>query len=246
MNITRKHFPTIDSTNTWAKQNALTFDSTSLTLVTADQQTCGRGRFKRRWESPPYENIYASYCLFLNKHRTDIGNLPQTMGISIVTVLQKLGFQAYLKWPNDIMLHGKKLGGILTESTPYSDQLCLIIGVGLNVNMPLEILKSIDQPATSLFIESDTRLSSEEILSLLNVQFAQDLDLFLEEGFVPFFEIYQSMIKPYLNQKILFHDNKTIWEGYFHSINPDGTFNLKIESGELKTFVAGEILPKQN
>lgn len=243
MEIIRKHFPCIDSTNNWAKQQAVHFDRTAITLVTADEQTGGRGRFKRRWESPPHQNIYASYCFFLDKNRLDIGNIPQTMGISIVQMLQEWGFQAYLKWPNDVMLNGKKVAGILSESLVDSDHRFLVIGVGLNINMPTKILQTIDRPATSLFVEGGILLVIEEGIHFLNQKFRLNLDLFLKEGFSPFLEIYRAMLSLYLNKKICFHDNRAVWEGWLHSINSDGSLNFRTETGEIKTFVAGEILP---
>ena len=68
MELTRIHFDTIDSTNTWAKQNAHKLESDKITLVTTDTQTAGRGRFKRKWVSPPHQNIYASFCFFISSN----------------------------------------------------------------------------------------------------------------------------------------------------------------------------------
>lgn len=242
MLINRKHFSLIDSTNTWAKQNAHLLPKDVITLVTADEQTAGRGRFKRHWVSPPKQNIYASFCFFLKMGRPDIGNIPQVLALSTVTVLRKWGFSAFLKWPNDVLISKKKVAGILAETTTVDDQLCMVLGIGLNVNMPLELLEGIDRPATSLSFEGKRHFDIEEVLQVLQKQFVADLSLFLDQGFSHFLETYRRYHGEYGITPIRFHDNQKIWEGLFHAINDDGSLVLQLSDGTLKTFIAGEIL----
>jgi BirA family transcriptional regulator, biotin operon repressor / biotin---[acetyl-CoA-carboxylase] ligase len=242
MDVIRVHFETIDSTNNWAKHHSHTLAHDKITLVTATMQTAGRGRFKRRWESPAGQNIYASFCFFVEKHRHDICNIPQVMAISVAQTLEDLGFQSQLKWPNDILLSKKKVAGILAETTPLSDYLCVVIGIGLNINMPVELLQKIDRPATSLMVEGGQSLSVEEVLEKLQNHFVKNLELFFEEGFRPFLEEYKQRLDVDSKLKLRFDDNKTVWEGYFHSIGNDGSLNLLMENGEIKNFLVGEIL----
>lgn len=242
MDIIRHHFSIIDSTNTWAKHHADSFNPLAITLITADAQTAGRGRFNRQWVSPPDQNIYATYCIFLEKHRTDIGNLPQVAAISIAQILTETGFSAKLKWPNDVIINNKKVAGILSESTPLSDKLCLIIGIGLNVNMTEEILQSIDRPATSLYAESMQKQDVKNILEKLTLQFSQNIAVFIEEGFSIFLKDYRErMHMP--SGCIQFHDNRTVHTGKVHSINNDGSLNLLLSNNTIQTFHAGEIVP---
>lgn len=240
MELIRHHFDMIDSTNTWAKNHAHTFVRDKVTLITADQQTAGKGRFKRTWTSPPAQNIYASFCLFLEKHRKDMGNIPQVLALSAAKILESLSFQPVLKWPNDVLLSNKKVAGILAESTPLSDQLCLIIGIGLNINMPESILQTIDRPATSLLVEKGHPYEIETVLELLQRQFLIDLDTFLEKGFHSFLDQYKHLLSK--QKQIRFHDNRMVWEGEFHQINDDGSLSLILTDGTTKTFFAGEIL----
>lgn len=242
MDIVRKHFKSIDSTNTWSKHNAHLFKHDAITLVTADEQTAGRGRFKRRWESPPNQNIYATFNFFVEKHRQDIGNIPQVMALSAAEGLEYLGFAPQLKWPNDVLLSSKKVAGILCETTPFSDLLCVILGIGINVNMPLNLLEKIDRPATSLLVEGGSSLEVESVYEELQNRFLHNLELFLNEGFQPFLEKYKQKMILLPDQKIRFNDNRSIWEGYYHSINQDGSLNLKLMSGEIRRFIAGEFL----
>lgn len=242
MDIVRKHFPSIDSTNTWGKQYAQDLPRDKITLVTADQQTAGRGRFKRHWVSPPNQNIYATFCFFIEKHHSGIGNIPQVLALSTAAVLKELQFQPTLKWPNDILLSRKKVAGILAETTPLSDQLCVVIGIGVNINMPLDLLQQIDRPATSLLAEASRSFDVEEVLQRLTCQFSSDLDRFLAEGFFPFLELYRSYLSLDRGKTIQFHDNRTVWEGVLHGVNNDGSLNLQLPNGDIKTFIAGEIL----
>lgn len=243
MKIHRIHFTTIDSTNTWAKQHAHEFDPQAMTLVTAGGQTAGRGRFNRQWVSPQGQNIYATYCVFLEKHRPDIGNLPQVAAISIVETLTDFLVNAHLKWPNDVVVGNKKIAGILSESTPLSDKLCLIIGIGLNVNMSLRELDQIDRPATSMLEAAGNPFEVETVLECLTKRLKSHSEVFLEESFVPFLETYRRLLNPLSGKLLRFHDNRSIHEGYYHSINADGTLNLQLPDQTIQTFNAGEFLP---
>lgn len=242
MEIFHRHFESIDSTNTWAKRNAQLLPRDKLTVVTADTQSEGRGRFKRPWVSPPKQNIYASFCLFLEKHRHDIGNIPQVLAVSTAKMLEQLNFTPTLKWPNDVLLSGKKVAGILTETTPLSDMLCVIAGIGLNVNMPAALLQQIGQPATSLLDDSGRTFNVEDLLETLQKQFLVDLEVFLDEGFYPFLSDYRRYMQRAAGGTTRFNDNKTIWEGTIQAINDDGSLSLRLASGAIKTFLSGEIV----
>lgn len=242
MDIEHKHFQIIDSTNNWAKANAHLLPKDKITLVTANEQTAGRGRFKRLWESPGGLNIYATFCFFIEKHRLDIGNIPQVLAISAARSLEELGHVPRLKWPNDVLLSGKKVAGILCETTPFSDTLCIALGIGLNVNMPLVLLQKIDRPATSLLVENGRLHEPNYVLEVLQKYFLKDLELFFDEGFISFLEMYRGYMAHNEGDRIRFHDNRVIWEGRFHSINTDGSLTLLLDNDELKKFIAGEIL----
>jgi len=244
MKVKPIHFETIPSTNTWSKENTHLFDKDEITLVTADSQTAGRGRFKRQWVSPPHQNIYATFNFFVNPSQTSVGNLPQILALSIVDTLFTLNVKATLKWPNDVLLSGKKAAGILCETVLEENSLlCVILGVGLNVNMPLKDLETIDRPATSLFAEAGKIFAISEILSLLVKNFTLDLQLFLEKGFAPFHKKFCKNLCHKKNELLSFHDQNRIWKGLYHSISKDGSLNLRLQEDlKIKNFYAGEIL----
>lgn len=239
MKIERRHFDIIDSTATWARQNAHLLPRDKMTLVTAEGQLSGRGRFKRRWVSPPGQNIYATFCHFVDKKQSGICNIPQILALSVISVLEKLGFHPELKWPNDIKLAKKKVGGILAETTMIQDQICMMVSIGLNINMTAESFKEINQPVTSLLVEKGHPFDLEDILHDIRLQYLKELELFNEEGFAPFLETYRNYICK--TKQVRFNDGRTVWEGAISAINSDGTLSLKLASGEIKTFLSGEI-----
>ena len=235
------HFTIIDSTNSWAKRNADNLDPKKLTLITANEQTGGRGRFQRRWHSPAGLNIYATFCFFVSKLKADSGNIALVMGITAAQALQEFGFQPKLKWPNDVLISGRKVAGILCETTQTAHGIAFIVGIGIDINMPKEHLEKIDQPATSLMIEADKEFSISEVTNILHAKFKANLALFFDHGFQPFIDPYRDLGAYSVGQPLVFHLHTQEWKGTFHKIESDGTFSLKLPSGEIKTFSAGEI-----
>lgn len=242
MEIAHHHFITLDSTNNCAKRNIHLFSHNKLTLITADEQTAGRGRAKRCWKSPSCQNIYASFCFFLPQEHPNLGNISQLLAISIVNALEQIGFDPQLKWPNDILLSNKKVGGILCEAVNVEDKVCMISGFGININMPLEIIKEINIPATSLMVEKGKTYPLDAVLELVKENFSQNLASFIHEGFKGYLPKLKQLMDHSLNKKIKFTNQDEVWEGIFHSLNDDGSLNLLLPSLQVKKFVSGEIL----
>jgi len=236
----RHHFATLPSTNTWAKKHSHMFDKRALTLITADEQTEGRGRFDRTWVSPANMNIYATFCFTVPPHYA-IANIPQVLALTVANVLENKGFAIHLKWPNDILIKGKKVGGILCETTYSQNSVEIVLGIGLNINMPKEFLDNIDRPATSLKSESGKEYNIEDIIATLYNTFSEDLSTFLINGFAPFLRPFRSKMSQIIGEHITFDNDKNMWEGVFHCINDDGSITIELSSGELKAFYAGEI-----
>lgn len=204
MEIIHHHFDHLKSTNDWSKEHLETFDKESLTIVTADTQTGGRGRYGRKWVSPVGENIYASFCFFIDEDQQDPLSLTHLLAISIAKVLENRGIAAQIKWPNDVLVKRKKIAGILCETEYLAPHFGVVIGVGLNVNMDEKTLETVGQPATSLFVETGKNYAVSEILQELSAIFSKDLTLFMDEGFQPFLATFRKLIFPGLQgQQVL-------------------------------------------
>lgn len=240
MDIDFHHFRNVYSTNTWALQNAILLPRNRLTVVSADEQAAGRGRQANKWESPAFLNLYTTFCLFLPM-RQDISNLPQILALAAIEILKAEGLEPRIKWPNDIYVENKKIGGILSETLDFGGERFIAIGLGLNVNMPKEDLAKISNPATSLLNELQKEFSVDEILKKITHQFNLYLETFIEKGFSHFLEQFKkNMI---LNQKIQFKDsNRKLYEGKGMDISADGSLKLLLENGDVKVFQSGELI----
>lgn len=232
------HLDTVDSTNTWVKSHLE--ELSHLTCVTAQEQTAGRGRFKRHWVSPRGENIYATLYLIVPLESGYLANLGQLMAFACAKVLRGIGFEAELKWPNDILIQGRKIAGVLTETVTKDQEIGVIIGIGINVNMPTAALEAIGVPATSLLQLSEKKWNLQEITELVMDHFIRDLDVLKKSGFVSFQSPFEKILA-YKGQEITLTDGTHTLKGLCHAITKDGRLELKLPSGEIKLIAAGEV-----
>ncbi len=165
MKIIYYHFDTIDSTNNFAKKKCHQFDEQALTVITASEQTAGRGRRARSWSSLKGKSLCLSFVI-----QTALNPffMTQLAALALGDVLHSYSIPSCIKWPNDLLVNGKKIGGILTERQDSS----LIIGIGLNVNMTKEDLQSIPQKTTSLYLETEQLFSIDDAVHELVRRFA--------------------------------------------------------------------------
>lgn len=171
------HLQTVDSTNNYALTLAKLPDTAEGTVILADFQTGGRGQGRNRWQSEAGMNLLFSLILrpvSVQAHRQFY--LSMAVATGITGILQRTGIPAQVKWPNDILVHGRKIAGILIENTVMGPHLFTsVIGIGLNVNQdgfPPDL-----PAATSLRLETGAAHPPEEVLSLLLGGIAANLSL---------------------------------------------------------------------
>ncbi|MFI5344514.1 MAG: biotin--[acetyl-CoA-carboxylase] ligase [Chlamydiales bacterium] len=238
MKIQYVHLDSVDSTNNWVKSHLA--ELSSLTCVTAEEQTAGRGRFKRHWVSPRGENIYATLYLTVPLGTEYISNLGQIMAFACAKVLRGIGFEAELKWPNDILVQGRKIAGVLTETVTKREEIGVIIGIGINVNMPTVSLEAIGVPATSLLQLSQKKWDLKELTELLMNHFLQDLEVLKKLGFAPFQAPFEKILA-YKGQEITCRDGDQEIKGICLSMTQDGRLQILLTSGEIKLLTSGEV-----
>ncbi len=234
------HLETIDSTNTYAKKHFETFPPDQITCITAEEQTAGRGRYQRKWVSPRGVNIYATFYFRLPIDTLHLISLAQVMAYSLTAVLLREGLSPKIKWPNDIQLSGKKVSGILCETVFQKEWVDLFLGIGINVNLDKKSAAQIDQPATSLRIETGGEWSREILLSKLQKQFTADLQKFKKKGFAPFHSAVESLLA-FKGETIRCFDGKKVWTGICHSLTNDGQLNLYLPDKTMHTILSGDI-----
>ena len=174
----------VDSTNKYAKE--LINELTNKTLIYTDVQTSGRGRLNRKWNYNSGSNIYASIVLKPSMNMKEVySNLTQYLSLVLSEVFEGYGINPKIKWPNDVRINGKKISGILAESVIEKGELKgVILGFGVNLNCSLEDLNKIDQPATSLNIETGLEINREVFLKKVIDKFCLRYNKFIEEGFL--------------------------------------------------------------
>ncbi|UFJ42748.1 biotin--[acetyl-CoA-carboxylase] ligase [Brevibacillus humidisoli] len=203
------------------------------TLVIAEQQTGGKGRLGRPWHSPKHAGIWMSLIV-----KPDI-SLPRAPQITLLTAVamartikMEAGLEADIKWPNDILIHGKKVCGILTELNAESDRInYLIIGIGVNVNTLVEEyppeLRTI---ATSLRIEAGRKVRRASLIQTFCTEFEQLYREYLRLGFEPIrarWEAYSVTLGKQLTVRTL---NETI-EGRAVGLDADGILIVEDAKG---------------
>jgi len=241
------YFSEIDSTNSYARQLAENGGREG-ELVIAESQTQGRGRLGRRWQSPPFANLYFSVIL---RPRLPPALAPQITLMAAValaeTVATFISQSATIKWPNDILVGGKKLAGILTEAACDSERVdYVILGIGVNLNYRLAAMPDeIRARAISVAELTGKSISRESFLRRL----IHDLDRCygeLEEfGFAPLaprWEAHFGLRGKQVRVELL--DQIVI--GRAIGIDQDGALLIEDQQGARQRVIAGEVIPVEN
>lgn len=210
-------------------------------IVRAERQTAGRGRRGRPWISEP-GNLYCSLILVPQCPLTQISQLSFVMGLAvgqtILPFLTEPGLLAY-KWPNDLLLQGEKVAGILIETELHADQSvqACIVGMGLNVNSPPNHL---NYPVTALGRHTKLKLTQDILFSALLKQINHYYDIWRQEGFEPV--RVQWMCHAYgLGQDMTIKTGHKEIQGQFMGLSPEGALQLKSRDGFLHEVVSAEI-----
>jgi BirA family biotin operon repressor/biotin-[acetyl-CoA-carboxylase] ligase len=234
------HLSVVDSTNLYAKNHCRAFPQNEITCVVAEEQTAGVGRYKRKWVSPKGVGLYVTFYLALPLQTMHLISLAQLMSLSFAKVLIKEGLQPEIKWPNDVRLSGKKVSGVLCETQFHPEHVDLFLGIGVNVNLDAETAANIDQPATSLLIETGKKWDKVALLKKLEAQFVEDLTRFKKEGFTPFYKQFDELLA-FKGEEVRCFDGKKTWVGICHSLTPDGQLNLLLPDHTLHQVLSGDI-----
>ncbi len=169
-------FTTLPSTNLYLRENYQQLPDK--TVIVANHQTAGRGRLSRVWEDS--DDLLFS-MLLKEQLPPNIANLSLLVAASLYKTLNKIVNNVTIKWPNDILVHNKKISGILLESIVIGEQVeCIIIGVGINVNT-IRMNPSIASKATSIFLETNHKTDKKTLLKSFLKEFEKDYRLYCAE-----------------------------------------------------------------
>jgi len=238
----RLHFlPTVDSTN----RVALGFAREGApegTVVLADRQTAGRGRLDRIWQSPPGCNLYISILLRPLIAPAEAPQITLMSGVAVAEMLSLLCPAGVgLKWPNDVLVRGRKICGILTELRIAGRAVeAVVVGIGVNVNMAgADFDPAYRETATSLSQETEQTHSREDLAYLLCERFEQWYETFLREGFAPVREGWLARSEME-GKRVRVHFRDEVQEGVVAGVDHDGALLLTDALGAIRRITAGD------
>lgn len=224
--------PVIDSTNTWMLQHPDDFEHGSCLL--AECQTQGRGRRGRQWTSSIGGSLTFSLRWDFPFGIARLSGLSLATGVAIARALHRVGLtSAQLKWPNDILIHNKKLAGMLIETQGDAlGPIQTIIGIGINVHLTAEQREEIAQSVTDLSEHFTHPPSRNAILAILLDELHSVLKVFTEKGFAAFQSEWESL-HAWQNQPVsIMQNTTTILQGIVTGVNADGALVLRTPHGE--------------
>ena len=231
-----------DSTNTRAKELAAQ-GAPEGTLIIAEKQTNGRGRRGRNWFSPPGGGIYCSLIL---RPTMQPGETPRITLMTAVVLAETLIFlmklKLRIKWPNDILVNGKKLAGILTEISTEMDAVnYIVVGLGLNVNTRFENFpKEIKKTATSILIETGNRTPRIKLIQNYLKLYEQYYDMFKKNNFKPIMSRWRELAD-IIGKQIKVNVIGKTHIGEVVDVDNDGVLILKDDQGMLQRIFSGDI-----
>ena len=224
-----EYYNRLDSTNTEAWE-LVGEDKNHGTIVITENQTNGKGQKNKTWEMVPGKSLVFSLILSKNYPIDHSGLICLSVSLALKKSLNKRGLDAKLKWPNDLFINGKKIGGILCETkTDNSNIKTMVIGVGVNVNESIsEHHESIQKNLTTMFEVSKHPHQRELIVA----EFINSFELMLNKLSTEPNQIIEEWLDKcmHLNEKILFLQNEKILEGVFCGLDNNGFAKIQIDN----------------
>ncbi len=242
-NVPCEYLASVDSTNDYLLRKAAEGCNTPLACL-AETQTQGKGRRNgRTWFSPPGSNVYLSLLWHFSKEPQALSALGLAVALCVVQTLESIGIQKPLgiKWPNDLLSEGKKLGGILIESLPcHQGMTRTVIGIGLNV-YPFEASEqTISQPWTTVQALSQTLIDRSQLAALLLEALVETVFTFEAQGFEAFYNIWPRYDLTF-NKNLTLTGSRGSVQGLGRGINADGLLIIEKAAGVLEYYASGEV-----
>ncbi|MEA3302875.1 MAG: bifunctional biotin--[acetyl-CoA-carboxylase] ligase/biotin operon repressor BirA [Pseudomonadota bacterium] len=229
----------VDSTNSHLKQQMLEgIDSGSACL--SEYQSAGRGRRGRSWVSPFGCNLYLSLYWRFERSMTEVGGVSIAVGSVIAKVLSEQTANVALKWPNDVLIDGKKIAGILVDVQGAADgPVDAVIGIGVNLDLPEHASQQIDQPWTDLQQQGNEPVSRNQFAARMLGELLQAMQLFQHHQLAAFIPRWRQYDLYHGEQVTLYHPRRKI-RGIHKGISDDGSLLLEV-NGKICTFQSGEV-----
>jgi len=213
------------------------------TLVVTEEQVAGRGRRGRSWYSPRGQGLLFSLILRPPLQPAQAPQLTFLAAVAVAeTLKEELGLAAGIKWPNDIYIGGRKVAGILTELSAELDRVnYVIMGIGVNVNTPLEDFPpSLRGSATSLQVEAGRALSRVALLQELLLRLEDWYKTFIQDGFVPLRRRWKDLALVLGKEVQVLGPNGT-FSGVAVDVDDFGALLVQVPGGQVRRVLAGDV-----
>jgi BirA family biotin operon repressor/biotin-[acetyl-CoA-carboxylase] ligase len=235
------YYPCIDSTNNRAME--IGTEMPEGTVIVADYQEHGRGRFGRRWVSPKGVNLYFTVILKPLFPPRDASIITLMTAVAVAQAISKdTNLNACIKWPNDIIVQGRKVGGILTEMKSNMDSIEFVaVGIGVNVNMPVNMLpEDIRQVSGSLSMFSGRSINRVKLMGAIMKEIEYWYSLLLRGERDVLLEQWRQMdITTGRSVEVKMYEK--VISGTAVGVNEKGELLLRLGSGIIKEISAGEV-----
>lgn len=235
-------FERTDSTNRRAKKIAVE-GAAEGSLVIAEEQVQGRGRLDRTWFSSAGQDICASLILRPSLPPASASRMVLLTAVAVAeTLIQSAGLRATIKWPNDILVSGRKIAGILAEMAVEMDAVdYMVIGLGLNVNTPAEQFpEEIRGSATSVLVETGKPFSRVFLLQRFLEQFEREYNVFRQSGFDPIITRWKALTNM-VGRRIAIRTIDGSYSGVVADFDQDGFLILRDGQGGEMRFFSGDV-----
>lgn len=238
-----KFFDQVDSTNLYAKRIA---EGGFLdgTVIMADEQLNGRGRMGRNWVSPKGKGIWMTIMLKPKINPADASKVTLLAACAVCKAIEEVsGLNTRIKWPNDIVLNGKKLCGILTEMSAEIDEInYLIIGIGVNVNIDMDDFpKELQDIATSIKIEKGQGVMRKELAAAIINSFERYYNGFIKTGSIRDYISEYKERSAVLGKEVRVTSSSLELQGTVVDISEEGQLLLELYDGSIKEIISGEV-----
>jgi BirA family transcriptional regulator, biotin operon repressor / biotin---[acetyl-CoA-carboxylase] ligase len=236
------YFDTVSSTNILAMDMAEQGCHEG-TVVIADTQTSGKGRLGRSWLSPAARNLYMSLVVRPAIPPGDATALTLlSAGACSMAIANHCGLPVSIKWPNDLIANGRKIGGILAEIRADIDRIYhAVVGIGINVNLSsAEIPDEINKTATSVLIETGSRTSRSGLAAEIITEFDRWYSLLLSKGKKAIIKKWSELCST-TGRRVNISVGDLIIGGTAEGVDDDGLLILRLDDGSLRRFSAGDV-----
>lgn len=234
------HFATIGSTNDQLKSMA---EAPEFTCIVADEQTAGRGRRDRAWHSAPGEGLYLS--VLLRPAATAAAGLPLVSLLSAVAVAEAMRESGVagvdIKWPNDVLVNGRKAAGILVEGASGGDRLRLIVGIGVNLNHAA-FPPALAATATSLRIETGREIDAAAFRDRLLDRLAEGYGCWARGEYARILDCWRELSSSARGARVRVSLDDEEILGVTDGVAETGALRVRTDAGDVRTILAGDVV----